>query len=188
MKMKRLWLLAFLWLPVAHLCAQTPEGYETGTIVKADGTKLQGSIKNNMRKKGEVQLLTASGEKQTFSADAVRSVIIGAVQFVAIGYEFFEVLATGSAMNLYRKASSAEGKLRYVGTEPVLISASEGRVGDYCVTTTASPQPTAISRKNFEETLLGLCASCATVTTGIRQKTLVYDQLKELVNQFNTCK
>jgi hypothetical protein len=109
------------------------------------------------------------------------------VRFITMGYEFFEVITEGAAMNLYRKASSAAGQIRYNGSEPVAIAGSDGAVGDYCITLPGEAQPKLISRKNFEQQISALCASCSQVVNGVKEKKLGYEQLKELVNQYNNC-
>jgi hypothetical protein len=186
--MKARILSVFLLLPVLSIMAQqAPEGFANGSITLAGGQTLTGPLKHNLAKKGTVTLLNAAGKKETYTAEQVQSLSLGGSRFVTIGYEFFEVLAEGSRMNLYRKASSAEGQIRYSGSEPVAVPVSEGRVGDYCITTPGNNQPQLVSKKNFEQRLMVVCADCAAVITGIKEGKLNIEQLPALAEQYNNC-
>lgn len=166
---------------------QPPEGFSNGVITFVNGQTVNGPVQNRLAKKGTFILLTETGKKQTCTAEQVTAVLVGNSRFITIGYEFFEVITEGAAMNLYRKASSAAGQIRYNGNEPVAITGSDGVVGDYFVTLPGNTAPKLISRKNFEQQMGNLCAGCSQVVNDIKEKKLGYEQLKELVGQYNNC-
>ncbi|HNP53092.1 MAG TPA: hypothetical protein PKK69_00675 [Ferruginibacter sp.] len=114
------------YLPVE---AQTPEGYQQGHIFLSDGSSQAGLIKDQMRQKSSVVLLQDQ-KKQTFAASDINGAEIEGTSYRCIQGDFFRVICNGP-MAFLQKASHAEGKTIYNGTDAVYVPGTEGKVGDY---------------------------------------------------------
>src|SRR5690349_3477221 len=136
-KLMSLFLLTAL-LQVATVNAQpAPEkeadGYLSGEVILADNSTITGSVKESIRKKGEITVLR-DGKKTKYKADDIASVRIGSSNYITNGYTFYEVIWQGTNITLLRKANEPSG-VRYNGAEPIVISNSEGDVNDFFVKT-----------------------------------------------------
>ncbi len=163
-----------------------PEGFVAGHIVTTANVKLDGYIRDNMRKKGEVVLLSADGKKKSYTAAEVTRVLLGEAVFTSIGDEFFRILVIGEKMTLLQKASSVTGKLMYNGAEAVVNNGTEGAIDDYFIAT--GNNRVLVTRRNFKDQVTQLCVSCTAVTEGINSKQYNYSTLPELVTAFNACR
>ncbi len=154
-----LFLLTVL-LQAATLHAQpAPEkeadGYLSGEIVLADNSTITGTVKDNIRKKGEITVMR-DGKKTKYKADEISSVRIGSNNYITIGYTFYEVIWQGTNLSLLRKANEPSG-VRYIGAEPIVISNSEGDINDFFIKTKTAASLNLVTNKNVKEILKKLC-------------------------------
>lgn len=158
--------LIFL-LQITVINAQSATDKETadfvsGQVVLPDNSIITGTLKDNIRKKGEVTLLV-DGKKTRFKAGDITSVKIGNSNYVTNNYTFYEIIWQGSLITLLRKANEPSG-VQYNGTEPVAISGTEGKIDDYFVTKTNQSSFHLLTNKNIKDVLGKLCSSCAATT------------------------
>jgi hypothetical protein len=154
---KILQLFAITLLLQANAYAQpapstAPDGQANGQITLADNTVVSGSIKDNIRKKGEVILVT-DGKKTRYKAGEVSRVQIGNTNFITSNYTFYEVVYKGKTMELLRKASEPQG-LQYNGADAAVIS-SEGDIDDLFVRKNGGL--VLLTKKNIKDAL-GNCS------------------------------
>jgi hypothetical protein len=128
-----------------------------GQITLPDNSQLSGSIKDNIRKKGEVTL-EVNGKKKKYKAGEVSSVQFGDSKYISINYTFYQVLSTGGSGNVLRKANEPS-EVQYNGNEAILIS-SEGRVDDLFIQTSANTI-VLINKKNASDVLGKICPAQA---------------------------
>jgi hypothetical protein len=133
------------------------DGQASGQITLTDNTVLSGSIKDNMRKKGEVILLT-DGKKTRYKAGEVSSVQIGNTHFITSNYTFYEVVYEGKTLQLLRKASEPQG-LQYNGADAAVVS-SEGDIDDLFVKKNGGTL-TLLTKKNSKDVLPGCAVDVA---------------------------
>ena len=162
--MKKLLSLAVLTLLLQISNAQPapekdPEGYVSGQVSLPDNSTVTGTIKDNIRKKGEVTVIS-SGKKTKYKASDISSIQIGGSNYITNNYTFYEVLWQGTNLTLLRKANEPAG-VQYNGNEPVVIS-SEGDVDDYFVKKGADGSLQLLTNKNAKEVVGKFCSSCAT--------------------------
>ena len=161
--MKKLLSLAVLTLLLQISNAQPapekdPEGYVSGQISLSDNSTVTGTVKDNIRKKGEVTVIS-NGKKTKYKAADISSLQIGSSTYITHNYTFYEVLWQGTNITLLRKANEPAG-VQYNGTEPVVIS-SEGNVDDYFVKKGTGASLELITQKNVKEVLGKFCSKCA---------------------------
>jgi hypothetical protein len=128
------------------------DGFVSGQVVLPDASTLNGSIKENFRKKGEIILL-ADGKKTKYKAGDVGSVRIGSSNYITNNYTFYEVMHSGNTMSLLRKAS--EPSVQYNGTDAVVVT-SEGNIDDLFVKKNNEGLK-LVTKKNYKD-VLGDCA------------------------------
>jgi hypothetical protein len=174
-----------LFLNTAVLMAQpTPasagDGYVSGKIILADNTEITGSIKDNIRKKGEVVFL--QGDKKTkYKANDISGAEIGGAQYITNNYTFYEVMWKGSNTCLLRKANTPSG-VQYAGTEPIVISPGEGNIDDLFFQKGNSIQ--LLTKGNFKSVLSENCSSCA---AGIDVSKFDNDSVKKAIAACDKC-
>lgn len=135
--------------------AQESETAITGEITLPDNTKLTGTIKDNIRKKGEVTI-EVGGKKKKYKAGEVASVQIGTTKFISSNYAFYEVLSTHGTSKVLRKANEPSD-IQYNGNDPIVIT-SEGKVDDIFIQANNTPL-LLINKKNANEVLGKVCAA-----------------------------
>lgn len=134
--MKKLFSLLLLGvsLQVAVNAQPIPEKNNDGTngqVTLTDNSTLAGSVKDNIRKKGEITLMR-DGKKTKYKADDITGVQVAGITYITNNNTFYEVIWQGKTISLLRKASSSSAIL-YNGTEPVMVSGSEGDIDDHFV-------------------------------------------------------
>lgn len=135
------------------------DGFANGQVTLANNTSLPGTVKDNLRKKGEV-ILQADGKKTKYKAGELSSAQIGNTLFITSNYTFYEVIYKGKSVELLRKASEPQG-LQYNGADAAVVS-SEGKIDDLFVRRNANALQ-LLTKKNYKEVLGSVCA--ADVTT-----------------------
>ena len=129
------------------------DGFVNGRVTLADNTSLSGSIKDNMRKKGEV-ILQVDGKKTKYKASELSSVQIGNTHFIASNYTFYEIIYKGKSLELLRKASEPQG-LQYNGPDAAVVS-SEGNINDLFIRKQQGSL-VLLTKKNIKEVLGSSC-------------------------------
>lgn len=158
MKKKILAALVVTMLVVNGINAQqsanptSTDGFVSGQIVLPGGSPLVGSIKENIRKKGEVVLLV-DGKKTKYKAGDVASVKIGSTTYITNNYTFYEIVHSGNKVSLLRKAS--EPSTQYNGTDAIVVT-SEGSIDDLFYKKNEDAMK-LVTKKNYKE-VLGDCA------------------------------
>lgn len=184
MKTKHLFYAALLTLSSTTVLAQTeiPAGYVKGTVTLGDGSVSEGYIKDNIKRSASISFFDGRGSKKTYNGSQLNAVNLDGVHFICIGGDFFKPLSTGK-MNFLQKASNASGSVSYNGTEAVISSGTEGKVGDYFVYTGNSLK--LLTKKNLESfisTDLAVCAPAAEKAKAINGDIA---RLQEAVDIFN---
>ncbi|MBL7729154.1 MAG: hypothetical protein JNM68_15775 [Dinghuibacter sp.] len=111
----------------------TPEGFTSGSVTLANGTVLNGFVKEQFRKKASICFIPEAGaKKKTYDGWELASAKINTQEYLCVKGDFFTVLASGELYFL-QKNSGAPGKITYNGTEPVLMGTTEGKPGDYFI-------------------------------------------------------
>ncbi|HEX2629647.1 MAG TPA: hypothetical protein VHM26_11560 [Chitinophagaceae bacterium] len=145
----------------------TADGFVSGQIVLPGGSPLVGSIKESIRKKGEVVLLV-DGKKTKYKAGDVASVRIGNTSYITNNYTFYEIVHGGNNVSLLRKAS--EPSTQYNGTDAIVVT-SEGDIDDLFVKKGETAMK-LVTKKNYKE-VLGDCAGTIEVFNGENVKKAV---------------
>jgi hypothetical protein len=135
------------------------EGYVSGQVLLTDNSTVSGTIKDNIRKKGEVTILR-DGKKTKYKAGEINSVQIAGSNYITNNYTFYEIIWQGKKITLLRKANEPSG-VQYNGVEPVVISSSEGDVDDYFAKKTNDASFYLLTSKTLKEVLGKFCSSCA---------------------------
>lgn len=139
--------------------ASDPSGFTNGQVVLPDNSTVTGSVKDNIRKKGEVTLVN-EGKTTKYKAADINSVRIGNVLFITSNYTFYELIWEGKNISLLRKANEPSG-VQYNGSDPVVIS-SEGSIDDLFIKKTGDASLQLLTKKNVKEVLGGICSNCVT--------------------------
>jgi len=135
MQIKNILTAAALLIATAAVNAQTniPADYAKGSVTLADGSVVDGYIKDNLKKSASVNFISNSGaDRKTYDAGQINGVKIDATAYVCIKGDFFKTLSAGK-LNFVQKASNAAGKVFMNGSQPVSYSGTEGKIGDYFV-------------------------------------------------------
>jgi hypothetical protein len=132
MKIKQFLYASLLVLTFSPVLAQdqAPAGFESGSVTLADGSELNGFIKNNIKKSASVVFIDSKGTKNTWKGSQLNAARINGVSYICINGDFFKALSEGK-INFLQKASDASGTISYNGTEAVVNSGTEGKIGDY---------------------------------------------------------
>ncbi len=135
MKIKSIFVVIALSFGALAVKAQTeiPTGYTKATIILANGTTASGYIKDNIKKSASIVYLDNTGaNKKTYDGSELNSLNTATENFICIKGDFFKTICTGKIYFL-QKASNAANKISYNGTEAIINSGTEGKIGDYFV-------------------------------------------------------
>jgi hypothetical protein len=159
------------------------EGYVNGQILLSDNSTVTGTIKDNIRKKGEVTLLR-DGKKTKYKAGEINSLQLGSSNYITNNYTFYEIIWQGKNITLLRKANEPSG-VQYNGVEPVVISGSDGDVDDYFVKKNNESSVQLLSKTNVKEVLGKICTACITT---IEATTFDITAIKKSIETCDKCK
>ena len=160
--------------------AITPEGTVSGQVTLTDNSTISGTIKENIRKKGEI-VLVQDGKKTKYKAGDISQLSLNGATYVTQNYTFYEVIWAGEKLTLLRKAS--EPGLQYNGSEAIVIS-SAGNIDDLFIKQTGSTSLQQVDKKNYKTVLKGICNTCTIADeTKVDQSTI-----KKAVENCDTCK
>jgi hypothetical protein len=135
-----------------------PEIAVTGQVVLPDNSTVSGSVKDNIRKKGELTILT-NGKKTKYKAGDISTAQVGSSNYITWNYTFYEILWQGRNLTLLRKANEPSG-VQYSGSNPVVVT-SEGSVDDLFIRQTGNSSLQWLTKKNIKEALGKICSSCS---------------------------
>jgi len=176
-----------LYLQVSAVNAQpsptsSTDEFISGQIVLPDNSIVSGSLKENIRKKGEVIVL--NGEKKTkYKAGDISSVNIGNARFLIYNYTFYEVISEGRNITLLRKANEPSG-VQYNGSDAIVIS-SEGDIDDLFIRKTGDASLQLLTKKNLKEVLGKICSTCV---AAIDNSKFDAESVKKAVEDCDSCK
>ena len=160
-----------------------PEGYVSGQVLLPNNSIVTGNVKDNIRKKGEVTIMS-DGKKLKYKAGDIMGVRIGSSNYVISNYTFYEIIFEGSSITLLRKANEPSG-IQYNGTEPVAIAGSEGNVDDYFIKKTNETALQLLSKKNIKEILEKFCSTCSSAIDATK---FDIENIKKAIIECDKCK
>ena len=159
------------------------EGYVSGQILLTDNSTVSGTIKDNIRKKGEVTVLR-DGKKTKYKAGEINSVQIGSSNYITNNYTFYEIIWQGKNITLLCKANEPSG-VQYNGVEPVVVSSGEGDIDDYFVKKATDASLYLLDRKTAKDVLGKFCSSCVATIDAVK---FDITAIKKAVESCDTCK
>lgn len=158
-----------------------------GSVITASNEVLEGTIKDQLQKKGNILFTNASGNKKLYSPADVSEFSINGIRFVSYANDFYKVVTTGNKAILYIRVTDNSGKLLYNGAEMVAVSTAEGKSGDYYLQLKKDDKLNWLSKKNFNDVIMNTCADCSAVISNIKSGQFDYTQLAKLIEQYNNC-
>jgi hypothetical protein len=163
------------------------DDYKPGFIINSSNTKVEGFIRESLKGKGTISFATVTGAKKNYSVNEINEFSIADMRYIVYMNDFYQVVATGSRGNLYKKATDNSGKMLYNGSDAVPASTTEGRPGDFYLQVNKDHRLNLVTKKNFETVFATYCADCAPVQSGIKSGQLDYARITEVVEQYNKC-
>ncbi|MBI5856150.1 MAG: hypothetical protein HZB42_00765 [Sphingobacteriales bacterium] len=187
MKILKTTAAAVLSLVLLQANAQTeaPKGFNKGAIILADGSNLQGFVKDNIRKNASVTFTSsADAGKKNYSGSELTSVQIDGEKFICINGDFFKVISEGE-LSFLQKSSDASGKPVYNGADAVFSNGTEGKPNDYFIYNNSSKDLKWVSRKNINEVAQASFAGYTAAVEKAKAVTGDLAQLKDAVDIYN---
>jgi hypothetical protein len=161
MKKKLFFSTVIALLSLVSANAQIPDGYVKGSVTLADGSIVSGYVHDNIKKNAAVILVNDKGEdKKLYNSTEINAVSINGVSYQSVKGDFFKIICNGK-MNFLQKASNASGKTIYNGAEVIVLSGTEGKIGDYFSYT--NNELTLITKKTTEDFINQLSTCTAAV-------------------------
>lgn len=181
--------LLLLFMPLSGLLAQAPAGFTAGYIITADGSRLDGYIKESFKGKASVVFQNTAGKKTTYGGNAVNEVNIAGVSYISYANDFFKVISSGTKASLLQKVSDATGKVIYNGSEAAGISSgTEGRINDLFVRTAGQSVLNLVNKENLNKVAGDLFADCPALLENAKAGQLQVSELENIVARYNACK
>lgn len=183
MKIKHFFYAALLTFSFTPALAQdVPSGFVKGSITAGDGSVTEGYIKDNIKKSASVVFTDGRGQKKTYTGNQLNAVNVNGAGYICISGDFFRSLSAGK-MNFLQKASNASGNLTYNGTEAIISSGTEGKIGDYFIYT--GNKLKLVTKKNLDAFISSDLAACTPAAE--KAKTINGDiaKLQEAVDIYN---
>lgn len=187
--MKVLTAFAALFLMMSSLQVKSqnalPKGFVNGSVTLADNTEITGYIKENIRSKAAVVMLTGQeGKKITYDGDKLNSVTIENTKYICIKGDFFKLLCDGE-LSFLQKSSDASSKPVYVGTEAMFINGTAGKPGDYFIFNKSLQQLQLVNDKNIAEVTAQAFTNCEAAISKAKQSGSDIALLKDAVEVYN---
>lgn len=177
-------IVAILGLSTIVVSAQT----ETkGTVITSSNETMEGTIKDQTQKKGNILFTGSTGSKKLYSPSDISGFTINGVKYVSYANDFYKEVSTGSKATLFIRVTDNSGKTIYNGAEPVVLATAEGKSGDYYLQVKADSKFNLVNKKNFTEVITVLCADCVGVQSNVKSGQLGYDKITKVVEQYNSC-
>jgi hypothetical protein len=185
MKTKQLFFVSLLIISFSVAKAQTPApaGFAKGSITLADGSVIDGYVKDNIKKMASVVYVDNSGaNKKTYAASQINAATVEATGYICISGDFFKTLSAGK-MNFLQKASNASGNVSYNGSEAIFNNGTEGKIGDYFVY--ADNKLKLLNKKTLESFINTDLAVCAPAVEKAKAINGDIAKLQEAVEIYN---
>lgn len=185
MKTKQLFFTSLLIISFSVAEAQTPapSGFTKGSVTLADGSVINGYVKDNIKKSASVVYVDNSGaNKKTYSASQINAATVEATGYICISGDFFKTLSAGK-MNFLQKASNASGNVSYNGSEAIFNNGTEGKTGDYFVY--ADNKLKLLNKKTLESFINTDLAVCAPAVEKAKAINGDIAKLQEAVEIYN---
>jgi hypothetical protein len=190
--MKQFPLAAILLFSSFFLNAQSsgsnpiPEGFSLGSLTMPDNTTLEGYLKNNLKKNGEIIFVSSDGKKTKYDASQLSALTMGNDKYMVENNAFYKLIRDGVKMRLLRKASNSAA-IQYNGSEPVAVTAGEGGYDDYFIKLVSTRKLQLVRKKDFAKLFSSICADCPTLTDDIKAGKIGFGEIEQAVNIYNTC-
>lgn len=180
--------IAFIAIMTGMLPMMVAAQTETkGTILTTANETVEGTIKDQLQKRGTILFVNASGNKKLYTPADIAGFTFNGVKYISYASDFYKEVAAGNKAILYIRVTDNNGKLLYNGAEVVTVATAEGKYGDYYLQLKADSKLNLVTKKNFKEVMATLCADCIAVQTGIQSGQLDYTQITKAVEQYNNC-
>jgi hypothetical protein len=174
-----------LLLLTANAQTETPKGYQKGSITLADGKILNGFVKGAMLKNASLFFLADAGaRKKNYNASDLVAVTIDGAKYTSVHNDFFKIICEGEISYL-QKVSDAKGSIVYNGVDPIVISGTDGKPGDYFFYQAAINQLKLVTQKNIAEVAAAVFKGNTEATAKAMQVKTDLLQLKEAVIAYN---
>ena len=187
MKVVNLLTICILCLVLSQSNAQTepPKGFKKGIIETADGNRLTGFIKDNIRNNASLVFIAETGDKKkNYDGADLNKVEIAGDKFICIKGDFFKVLSEGE-LNLLQKSSDASGKPTYNGNEAIFSSGTEGKLNDYFIYNNNDKKLVLVPKKNADDVIAASFAGNAAAFDKAKTANGDLSQLKAAVEIYN---
>ena len=179
-------LAGFLTINAQPSSAAIPDGFGSGSIFMADNTTLQGYIKNNLKKNGEIIFLSSDGKKIKYTASQVSGLTLDTEHYIVVNNTFYKVIQDGTKMKLLRKASNSSA-IQYNGSEPVVGNADEGSYDDYFIQPASTKKLQLVRKKDFNKIFISSCSDCSSLTDDLKSNKLGFAEIEQAVTLYNSC-
>lgn len=180
-------LLVAAILPLGTAAQSVPE-FQKGTVQKANQEVLEGAIRDQTAKKGNILFQSATGKKTVYSPAEIAGFTLNGGSYISYASDFYKVLVAPGKAGLYQRVTDNSGKMLYNGAEVISVTTAEGKAGDYYVQLQADSKWVRITQKDFEAAVTSLFAGCSAIVDAVKNKTSDFTGLSKLVEQYNTCK
>ncbi|MBI2283192.1 MAG: hypothetical protein HYU71_05745 [Bacteroidetes bacterium] len=168
--------------------AQSVTEFRKGTVQKADQEMLDGTIRDQTAKKGNILFQSSTGKKTVYSPAEIAGFTLNGSNYISYASDFYKVLVAPGKAGLYQRVTDNSGKMLYNGAEVISVTTAEGKAGDYYIQLQADGKWVRITQKDFEATVSSLFAGCSVVVDAVKNKQSDFASLSRLVEQYNTCK
>lgn len=158
-----------------------------GSIITASNEIVEGTVKDQLQKKGNIVFTTSTGSKKTYSPADISGFSINGTKYISYASDFYQEVVTGNKATLYIRVTNNSGKLLYNGAEMVAVSTAEGKSGDYYLQLKNADKLNWLSKKNFNDVIINVCADCSVVVSNVKSGQFDYTQLAKLIEQYNSC-
>lgn len=166
---------------------EIPDGYKKGSVLFFDSTFISGFIKTNSLKSGKIIFINGENRKKTYGTSLIKEVSIGSDKYIIYKNDIFIELVQGLKISLYQKQSSSDGKIEYNGTQPIIVTGSEGDIGDYYISTDAGISMELLNKRTLADQLQKYCGHCSLLLAEIRAARLSISDSRQIVQTCNNC-
>ncbi len=184
--MKRILLLTAIFaFPSLYSIAQDNTN---GFVVLNDGQKLTGSVTEQFKKNKSIQLTNTAGKQSSYSAETVKTAMIGNTEYRSINNEYYETILENSRFLFLEKLTKTSSSISYNGNEPIVVPATEGNVNDLFIFLNEHNSLQLLTKKNFKKKLAGIFPTCSTQIEQADANGFNKASLTILLKQLESCK
>jgi len=153
-----------------------------------DGQKLTGSVTEQFRKNRSILLTNTAGKQSSYSAETVKTAMIGNIQYRSINNEYYETLLENSRFLLLEKLTKTSSSISYNGNEPIVVPATEGNVNDLFIVLMENNSLQLLTKKNFKKKLNSLFPNCTSQIDQADANGFNKASITILLKQLESCK